>query len=731
MEQAEDIKLSVYRDMRDQIGAGATAGGVVAQSAFTQFFGEFLSEKVNYIESLSSAYFHKKWKSAFVRVDAYHLDEQTYDLTLVVSDFSIADTPENVGLVDVRKYFEQVRRFFRACGTADFRSAIEDSEEIVPLVHLIRDNIKFITRVRYILITNKTLGSRVKDSAFDDLRKGDGTVESEFTIWDFQRYYDAVTSMNPASEIEVDCAEYSDEGKGLPFLTSPNVGLRIGTENDYEYKAYLLMVPGRCIYEWYARYADRLLEQNVRTFLQFRGKVNRGIRQTLNSEPSRFLAYNNGLTATAEAIEFDKTGRYIVGIKNLQIVNGGQTTASIYSACKNCEDPRLEMISVQMKLIVASGSHVESLVGNISRYANSQNKIKDTDFASNQRFMLRMEGFSRRFTANPGGTLHGTRWFFERTRGQYLNTINLAKSECERNKFRQMYPKDQVFTKSDIAKYVLSWDWAPWIVAKGAENAFAEFEKRRFGSDHDSLPGGEHVRAWKFKDAEGNPQFSEYYYKELIGKAILFKQLDKALRKCDWCVGYRSPILSYSLALLHYVVYNSKKAFNFIPLWSEQKVPIYLLDYLVSTAYQIKKVFLDNFKGQNISEWAHKEVWDAIKSSFRHEELPAQIMNSNLIVPVEIIRNARERSEELQIEENERAFLKLVLSVEDRVWEELKRWLNGQGRNLKTSNIQQEALRTRVNCKAYLDEKLAKKLVLLWQQASKEGFPYPPTGDAE
>jgi hypothetical protein len=142
-------------------------------------------------------------------------------------------------------------------------------------------------------------------------------------------------------------------------------------------------------------------------------------------------------------------------------------------------------------------------------------------------------------------------------------------------------------------------------------------------------------------------------------------------------------------------------------------------------------VFLDNFKGQNISEWAHKEVWDAIKSSFRHEELPAQIMNSNLIVPIEIIFNARERSEELQVKENERAFLKLVLSVEDRVWEELRLWLNGPGKNLKISNIQQEALRTRVNCKAYLDEKLAKKLVLLWQQASKEGFPYPPTGDAE
>ncbi len=728
--EKEDLKLSVYRDMLDQIGAGAAAGGVVAQTAFTEFFGEFLSEKVNYIDTLTGAYFHKKWKSANVGVDAYYLDEQTHDLTLAISDFSPETSPESIGLNDVKGRLEQVRRFFRACGTSEFRMGIEESEDVVPLVHLIRDNLKLISRVRYILMTNKTLGKRVKDTVFDELRKSDGTVESEFTVWDFSRYYDAVTSMNPESEIEVECAENSETGKGLPFLTSETAGFKAGSDTEREYKAYLLMVPGKCLYGWYARYADRLLEQNVRTFLQFRGKVNRGIRETLNVEPNRFLAYNNGLTATAETVVFDRTGKYITGIKNLQIVNGGQTTASLYTACSSEDDPRLEAISVQMKLIVTSGSHVEDFVGRISRFANSQNKIKDTDFASNKRFMLRMENLSRRLTANPGGTLHGTRWFFERTRGQYLNQINLAKSATEKNKFVQMYPKDQVFTKSDMAKYILSWDWAPWIVAKGGEKAFIEFDKRRYGSDHDSLPGMEHVGAWKARSAEGNPQFSEYYYKEVVGKAILYRQLDKALRKCEWCKGYKSQLVTYSIAIFHRVVFNVKKVFNFMPIWTEQKVPSEMLDYLVGLAHEIHGIMQETAGGRNVAEWAKSdELWTVLKRRFVKETLPDSFVSSTFVVPAEVVNRARRASEEKQAEENEKSFLDLVLGVEDRVWEELRLWLGSHP--LKINKYQQEALRTRINCKRYLDPSLAKKLVLLWQQASKEGFPYPPTGDAE
>lgn len=727
----KDANLEIYRELIDQVGSGASAGGTVAQTAFTQFFCEFLTEKAHYISDLTPAYFFKKWKTANVRVDAYYLDEQTHDLTLVVSDFSDAEEPEQIGLPDARKAFEQVRRFYRASMVKEFRQGLEDTDEVRPLAQLIYENQKLITRVRYVLVTNKSLGSRVKDDAFDELKSSsdNSQVQSEFTVWDFFRYAETVSSANPPAEIEVDCTKHSPEGKGLPFLTSPDAGLLPGQNGQREYSAYLLMVPGKCVYDWYAQYADRLLEQNVRTFLQFKGKVNRGIRATIQTEPNRFLAYNNGLTATADEIELDATKTRIIKIKNLQIVNGGQTTASIYTAF-NTVEANLDAIAVQMKLIVASGAQVEDLVGKISRFANSQNKIKDTDLASNQRFMLRMEYFSRHMTANPGGTLHGTRWFFERTRGQYANAINVLKTESERTKFKKLYPKDQVFTKSDLAKYILSWDWSPWIVAKGAEKAFVEFERRRFGSDADFLPGNEKVEQWRFKDADGNPQFCEYYYQEAIGKAILYHTLDKQLRSCEWCKGFKSYVIVYTISLFHWIVYCNQRVFNFPPLWSEQAAPLALVEYLIGLSQRLHRFMVTAAKGRNIIEWARTpELWMLAKQEFRRDNLPLNL--PQFFVPADIVSKARQQSADKQSKENEKLFWQLVLVTEDELWNEMHKWLEINSAAIKMSHVQNEALQTRMLCKNAMTPVLSRKLILLWQQSYKAGFPYPPPSEAE
>ena len=721
-------KLEAYADLISQIGAGATAEGAVAETAFTQFFCEFLDERVHYVSDLTPAYLNTKWKSANLRVDAYRLDEQTHDLTLVVSDFSRStDKPESIGVQDCRTRFEQVRRFFRACSNKEFREAIEDSEEVMPLVHLIRDNFKLISCVRYILITNKTLGMRVKDNSFDDLKSQDGSVASEFTVWDFNRYYDALDA--PEIEIEADCRKHSPSGEGLSFLTSEMVGLKRDSQDEREYSAYLLMVPGRMIRDWYATYADRLLEQNVRTFLQFRGKVNRKIRETLHGEPNRFFAYNNGLTATADSVEFDKTKKRIVCIRNLQIVNGGQTTASIYTAFAK-DDGGIDQISVQMKLIVTSGPQFEDLVGKISCFANSQNKIKDTDLASNKRFMLRIESFSRTVTANPGGTLRGTRWFFERSRGQYLNSINMRKTESERKTFKALYPKDQVFTKGELAKYMLSWDWAPWIAARGGEKAFYEFDsKRHFGSGIDS-PGREAINPWKANDADDNPQFNLYYFQEVVGKAIVFRSLDKALSKSEWCKGYKSHIICYTMSLLHYIVWQNKKVFNFYHVWKTQSVSMQWLDYIVGLAQQFLTIMTETSGGKNVGEWAKSsELWVVIRKKFMKEVLPNVLVDSPFIIDVAALQRERAASERDQIRLNGNSLRDFVFSTEDRIWEEMKFWLNTSG--LKPSAAQLESLNLRLYYKRSLDAAAAKRLLTLWRNAAKEGFPYPPLEEVE
>jgi AIPR protein len=184
--------------------------------------------------------------------------------------------------------------------------------------------------------------------------------------------------------------------------------------------AYLSVVPAVQLAAIYDRWGSRLLEQNVRSFLQARGNVNRGIRNTLEREPEMFFAYNNGITATAEAIESETTeqGLVITNIHNLQIVNGGQTTASIHLASRQKVD--LFRVFIQMKLSIVGPDLAEKIVPKISQYANSQNRVNAADFFANHPFHVRMEEFSRRLYApSPEGNFRESKWFYERARGSY------------------------------------------------------------------------------------------------------------------------------------------------------------------------------------------------------------------------------------------------------------------------------------------------------------------------
>lgn len=169
-----------------------------------------------------------------------------------------------------------------------------------------------------------------------------------------------------------------------------------------DYESYLMVMPATILGELYGKYGDRLLEQNVRCFLQARGKVNKGIRSTIITDPEMFFAYNNGITATAREVitETEDDGIYIKEIRDLQVVNGGQTTASLFHTSRK-DKVSLEKIFVQMKLSVVDGEKGEVVIPKISEYANTQNKVNAADFFSNHPFHLRMEEFSRRLWVPP------------------------------------------------------------------------------------------------------------------------------------------------------------------------------------------------------------------------------------------------------------------------------------------------------------------------------------------
>ena len=225
----------------------------------------------------------------------------------------------------------------------------------------------------------------------------------------------------------------------------------IENSSSDKYSVYLAILNGEILASLYDEFRDRLLEKNVRSFLQVKGNVNKGIRDTLRVEPDMFLAYNNGISVTAESVKIvrDENGKpSIKSIRDMQIVNGGQTTASIFNARndrKNSID--LSKVYVQMKLsVIQSAEMMDEIVPRISTFANTQNKVQIADFSANDPFHRRIEELSRTIWAPTQGGLKPRNWFYERARGQYADMLSRETTTRRKKDYKEEHP---LFTKTD------------------------------------------------------------------------------------------------------------------------------------------------------------------------------------------------------------------------------------------------------------------------------------------
>jgi len=362
-------------------------------------------------------------------------------------------------------------------------------------------------------------------------------------------------------------------------------------------------MPGNIIARLYEEFGERLLEQNVRTFLQFRGNINKGMRNTLVNEPHMFFSYNNGLSATAEEVLTDKDGNRLLSVRNLQIVNGGQTTASIFTAeTKEGGSADLSKVYIQVKLTVVAPEQVEEIVPRISEYSNTQNKVSAADFFSNHPFHRKIEEFSRRLWApSPADQVQQTHWFYERARGQYVNK-QAGLSAAERRKFLIQNPKNQMFTKTDLAKYVRTFEGLPHEVSKGAQKNFSGF-------------AGELGKQW---DSNEGHNFTELWFQRLVAKAILFRDLDAGVLRAPWYNGYKANIVTYTLAKFADMVNQGGSHINFLKFWGLQATPECITTQLLEIASKVNEI-LNNppvHATSNVSEWA-KDVgcWNIVRAA--------------------------------------------------------------------------------------------------------------------
>lgn len=454
-----------------------------------------------------------------------------------------------------------------------------------------------LKRIRIFIFTLKSLSTRYKNVPRPNIEGTDIAVE--YSIYDANRIYDMVKSGFDKESVDI-C--FSDFG-------FPEIPAILGNHKEGEYTSYLATVPGSLLAEIYKQYGTRVLESNVRAFLSVRGKVNKGIRQTILSQPEKFFLLNNGITVTANDLEVrNENGiTYIKEISNMQIVNGGQTTASLANALiKDRAD--LSDISVMMKLSVIEDKSIEEqLVPEISKASNSQNKVDEADFFSNHPYHIRIQELSNKIMAPAqNGEQYETFWFYERVRGQY-EVEQMNRTPAENKKWKKRYPKNQKITKTDWAKFLLSYEGYPEFVSKGAQTAMKKFATIIQGTDGTNGFWVEHAS-----------EIDNDYYKASIAKTILFKNTEKLVSNADWYKeirSYRANIVTYSVAYLAYIAQQQKKDINLKLIWQKQEIYPELKEQLLTTTKEVYDFLTsDDRETQNVTEWAKKSsCWAKLK----------------------------------------------------------------------------------------------------------------------
>lgn len=583
-----------YQELFQDIVATAEAYGIYKEDAFFDIITDCLIDAGEFNEA-ERAYYRPA--QGGIRVDGYcgdpldsaiAQDSGQGTLGLIVLDFNQGPDLVTLTNAEMQAAFRRVEKFLTHSLEAKFRKSLEPTDPGYGLADLISTRWAKISRVKLYLLTNKKLSTRVDGKKIAEI---DGR-EVVYSVWDITRFGNLVTSGREREKLVIDFTE-------LPG--GPLRALLASSPRDKN-KVYLAAVPGLDLAYIYDRWGTRLLEQNVRVFLQAKSNVNKGIKRTLENEPELFFSFNNGITATAEAATTEERNGalFIIGLENLQIVNGGQTTASIYAAYKAKKE--LRRVFVQMKLSIVSPEAAKDLVPRISEYANSQNKVSAADFFANHPFHVRMEEFSKRiFAPAKDDSFDLTKWFYERARGSYRDAQAYL-TPAARRKFGKEYPKSQTFTKTDLAKYLMVWTDKAYIVNRGAQKNFAEFAK-------------DVAEAWDKDDK----QFSEVYFKYLVAKKIVFDLAGKVVQSRDWyeAGGYRSQHVVLAVGALANAAKCAGKSVDFLSIWNRQGVTLAFERALGQAADVAHAVLMQPGEGyRNISEWAKQlKCWNAVKQA--------------------------------------------------------------------------------------------------------------------
>jgi len=544
-----------------------------------------------------------------LEIDAFAFDEADESLHLIVASRDGGDEmPAAITLSEARdQVFSRLLRVFEQARNGWLTANIEESRPLWALARRIETGSR-PAALRLGILTDRMVSERLREIPSDKTKEG---LPVTFQIWDVTRLKRIHEARSVRDDLFVDFSTLA--GGGLTVLPAA-----VGVGEDYD--AYLAVVPGEMLADIYIRHGSRLLEGNVRTFLGRRGNINRGIASTLAKEPSRFFAYNNGIAATASAVTaVEGPGSTIVltGATDLQIVNGAQTTASLAALQREGKLPP-SSVFVPMKLSVVRPDIAVELIPRISRFANSQNSVRASDFFANHEFHRRMEGISRRILAPAvGGSQVPTHWYYERARGQHLND-QAGMTASRKEQFLRRNPRHQVITKTDLAKVENCFDLLPDIACKGAEKSFTEFAERI-------------TKEWQ--DERKRSLYSDDWYRAAVARTILFRTTEALVSKAPWYEGgYRAQIVAYAAARLSALAAQQSGGgrLDYMKIWTSQVPGEGMERQLLSVAEAMMQVLRSPPQaGQNVSEWAKQQ---ACRKTALETEVPVDPALDDLLV---------------------------------------------------------------------------------------------------
>lgn len=677
------MNVDEYREvLHEDISLAASANMTTPEEEFLTYVIDILIAGEEFDDFVECYYEGTSRRKGNIRIDGYAMDDTDGSCCVFISDYHGPHEDDAIRSEEINSLFKKVRLFVEESVKYEMYQELEESTQAYEFARMLYYDIDDIVKFRFYLLTdafNRQRKKNIKDSEVS--RK---TVE--LNVWDVSRIYDVVNSTTQKESVEILLSDF--ESKGIPCVKAVEYHDVVADievipkfvddmemedeeesapENIITYSSYLAVVPGDILNQLYLEYGSRLLEGNVRSFLSVRGKVNKSIQNTIKNYPEMFFAYNNGIAATASEIDTEMTteGLKITRIKDLQIVNGGQTTASITNTiltAKKDDNIDISHLYVPMKVSVLEHSMSEKIIPKISEYSNSQNKVDASDFFSNHPFHIRIEDYSRK---TPAPAINGNQfqqyWYYERTRGQYnQGKMKFKPKSSQMKQYETRFPENQVIKMVDLAKYMELYDGTPDIVSRGKQalvKVFAEKLKKQW--------------------AKSDQEFNIYYFKRVVALAIIFKKTDEIIKVSDWYRlkhSYKANVIAYTMSIIFEFIRSRAKGYDldFIRIWNQQDIYPELEQQIRTLSREVYEyITRDDRLTENVTQWCKQaRCWEKAQ---KYDWAFSNAFIGTLVSKDAIKAEEKEAKEARKID-NEVDALKFIMSMGSPYWQQVLSW---------------------------------------------------------